>query len=112
VWIERYGRKVDALPILNVDDDLLAWGARVGETFRTMARAERASGIKSGVRKSSVYGNYQYAAATASSLWQSAGPTISCSTSSWMAPSFLYSILLFSICDAIELLGSQGRRRV
>ncbi len=60
VWMERYGRKVDALPILNVDDDLLAWGARIGETFRTMALAERASGIKSGVRKSSVYGNYQY----------------------------------------------------
>ena len=60
VWMERYGRKVDALPILNVDDDLLAWGARVGETFRVMALAERASGIKGGVRKSSVYGNYQY----------------------------------------------------
>ena len=60
VWMERYGRKVDALPILNVDDDLLAWGARIGETFRTMALAERGSGIKSGVRKSSVYGNYQY----------------------------------------------------
>ena len=30
VWMERYGRKVDALPVLNVDDDLLAWGARVG----------------------------------------------------------------------------------
>ena len=60
VWMERYSRKVDALPVLNVDDDLLDWGARVGETFRVMALAERASGIKSGVRKSSVYGNYQY----------------------------------------------------
>ena len=60
VWMERYGRKVDAMPVLNVDDELLAWGARVGETFRVMALAERASGIKSGVRKSSVYGNYQY----------------------------------------------------
>ena len=60
VWMERYGRKVDAMPVLNVDDDLLAWGARVGETFRVMALAERSSGIKSGVRKSSVYGNYQY----------------------------------------------------
>ena len=27
VWMERYGRKVDALPILNVDETLLAWGA-------------------------------------------------------------------------------------
>lgn len=60
VWMERYARKVDALPVLNVDDDLLAWGAGIGETFRVMALAQRASGIKSGVRKSSVYGNYQY----------------------------------------------------
>lgn len=60
VWMERYARKVDALPVLNVDEDLLAWGARVGETFRVMALAERSGGIKSGVRKSSIYGNYQY----------------------------------------------------
>ena len=60
VWMERYGRKVDALPILNVDEALLAYGANVGETFREMAIAQRAAGIKSGVRKSSVYGNYQY----------------------------------------------------
>ncbi len=60
VWMERYGRKVDAMPVLNVDDELLAWGARVGETFRVMALAQRASGIKAGVRKSSIYGNYQY----------------------------------------------------
>lgn len=60
VWMERYARKVDALPVLNVDEDLLAWGAKVGEAFRNMALAQRTSGIKAGVRKSSVYGNYQY----------------------------------------------------
>jgi hypothetical protein len=60
VWMERYGRKVDALPILNVDEELLAWGASVGETFREMALAERSSNIRSGVRKSQVYGAYQY----------------------------------------------------
>ena len=60
VWMERYGRKVDALPVLDVDEDLLGWGARVGETFRVMAIAQRESSIRSGVRKSSVYGNYQY----------------------------------------------------
>lgn len=60
VWMERYGRKVDAMPVLNVDEELLAWGARVGETFRVMALAERSGGIKAGVRKSSIYGNYQY----------------------------------------------------
>lgn len=59
-WMERYGRKVDRLPILNVDEELLAWGAAVGETFRAMALASRGAGIRSGVRKSSVYGNYTY----------------------------------------------------
>jgi hypothetical protein len=60
VWMERYGRKVDALPILNVDEELLAWGASVGETFREMALAERSSNVRSGVRKSQYYGAYQY----------------------------------------------------
>lgn len=60
VWMERYGRKVDALPILNVDTDLVSWGANVAETFREMGLAKRRSGIKQGVRKSAVYGDYSY----------------------------------------------------
>jgi len=60
VWMERYGRKVDRLPILNVDEELLDWGAMVGETFRAMGLAQRDAGIRSGVRKSSTYGNYWY----------------------------------------------------
>jgi hypothetical protein len=60
LWMERYGRKVDALPILNVDDELLNWGASIGETFRSMAVAERTSGVRQGVRKSQVYGDYNY----------------------------------------------------
>jgi len=60
VWMERYGRKVDALPILNVDPDLVAWGANVAVTFREMGLAKRKAGIKSGVRKSAIYGDYSY----------------------------------------------------
>ncbi|MBL8848503.1 MAG: hypothetical protein JNG89_02420 [Planctomycetaceae bacterium] len=60
VWMERYGRKVDALPILNVDSDLLAWGANVAVTFREMGLAKRGAGIRGGVRKSAVYGDYSY----------------------------------------------------
>jgi hypothetical protein len=59
VWMERYARKVDRLPLLHVDKDLLDWGANVGETFRVMALSTRSSGIRTGVRKSRVYGNYQ-----------------------------------------------------
>lgn len=62
VWMERYARKIDRLPILNVDEELLAWGAAVGESLRTMAVAQRGSGIRAGARKSAIYGNnwYQY----------------------------------------------------
>jgi hypothetical protein len=60
VWMERYGKKVDALPILNVDQDLLTWGASVAVSFREMGLAKRGSGIRQGVRKSSVYGDYYY----------------------------------------------------
>ena len=60
VWMERYGRKVDALPILNVDEELLAWGAKVAETFRAMSVAEKSGNVRAGVRKSAVYSGYSY----------------------------------------------------
>ena len=58
IWMERYGRKIDRLPILNVDEDLLSYGAKVAETFREIALAQRGAGVRTGVRKSAVYGSY------------------------------------------------------
>jgi len=60
VYSDRYARKIDRLPILNVDDDLLAWGSNVAETLRGVALAKRAAGTRAGVRNSSVYGSYSY----------------------------------------------------
>lgn len=60
VYMERYARKIDRLPILNVDDDLLAYGSQVAETLRSIALAKRGAGARTGVRNSSVYGNYSY----------------------------------------------------
>jgi hypothetical protein len=65
LWMERYGRKIDALPILNVDEELVAWGANVAETFRSTAIVQKSSGVRQGVRKSQVYGDYQYAGTNA-----------------------------------------------
>lgn len=56
LWMERYGKKIDSLPILNVDMDLLSWGANVAVTFREMGLAKRGAGIRGGVRKSETYG--------------------------------------------------------
>jgi len=58
VWMERYGKRIDRLPIMNVDEELLDWGAKVAETFRSMGLAVRNSGIRTGVRRSKVYRNY------------------------------------------------------
>ncbi len=36
-WHETYARQIDALPVLNVDDDLLKWSAGVSMSFRALA---------------------------------------------------------------------------
>ena len=60
VVMERYGRRIGRLPILNVDEDLLAYGASVAESLGDVSVASRMAGVRSGVRKSQLYGNYQY----------------------------------------------------
>ncbi|WP_417383200.1 hypothetical protein [Gimesia sp.] len=60
LYSERYARKIDRLPILNVDEDLLTWGSNVAETLRGVALAKRAAGTRTGVRNSNVYGSYSY----------------------------------------------------
>ncbi|MFI4851650.1 MAG: hypothetical protein ACIAZJ_21235 [Gimesia chilikensis] len=60
IYSERYARKIDRLPILNVDEDLLTWGSKVAETLRGVALAKRAAGVRTGVRNAGVYGNYSY----------------------------------------------------
>jgi len=60
VWMERYARKIDRLPILNVDDELLAFGAQTAERLRKAAVAKRSGLVRAGVRKSETYNNYVY----------------------------------------------------
>jgi len=60
LYMDRYARRIDRLPILNVDEDLLAYGANVAETLRDASVSSKMSGVRTGVRKSQVYGNYAY----------------------------------------------------
>ena len=34
-WLDRYSRKIDSLPMLNVDEELLGYGAFVSDTMRS-----------------------------------------------------------------------------
>ncbi len=62
--LERYARKIDRMPILNVDPALLDYGADVAETLRMVALSRRKGGIQSGVSTAGMggrgYADYSY----------------------------------------------------
>jgi hypothetical protein len=58
VYMERYARRIDRLPILNTDDELLAWGGSVAETLRSASLTSRNAYMTGGIRKASTYGAY------------------------------------------------------
>lgn len=59
---ERYARKIDGLPMLNVDADLLNFSGNVTSSLRYQAQSKREAGLRTGVRASiptyTVYGRY------------------------------------------------------
>ncbi len=60
--MERYARKIDRMPILNVDPDLLEFGAQLATTLRSMALSKRQGGIEYGTATAGMggggYSNY------------------------------------------------------
>ncbi|MBX3437468.1 MAG: hypothetical protein KF861_08265 [Planctomycetaceae bacterium] len=54
VWMERYARKIDRLPILFVDEQLLDFGSNCAETLRVMATTRRGAGLTAGSMKSAL----------------------------------------------------------
>lgn len=63
VWMERYARKIDDLPLKDVDPDLLTFGGNVSSSLRYQAQAGRMGALRAGVRKAQpVYQNYSYGA--------------------------------------------------
>ncbi len=47
--MERYARKIDRMPILNVDNELLDYGSNVATALRSVALSKRQGGIQAGV---------------------------------------------------------------
>jgi hypothetical protein len=50
-WWETYAKRVDRLPTVNVDPDMLAYSAEIAELLRTGAEQFRGAGIRTGVRE-------------------------------------------------------------
>ena len=51
VWFDKYARKIDDLPMLDVDSDMLDYGAYVAQQFRNAGSAIQGIGIRKRVRQ-------------------------------------------------------------
>jgi len=62
LWFDKWARKIDRLPLLNVDAELLAFGRSVGVSLRNMATSLRGIGINTAARSAQIYdsGSYGY----------------------------------------------------
>ncbi len=60
--MERYARKIDRMPILHVDEELLNYGSSLANTLRSMALTKRQGGVSYGVSTAGMggggYANY------------------------------------------------------
>jgi len=56
LWFEKYARKIDSLPVLNVDSELLDYSAHVAELLRNAAIAIQGAGIRSVAREAGIHG--------------------------------------------------------
>jgi hypothetical protein len=72
VFCEKYAKRIDKLPILNVDEELLKYSAFVADQLRQSSMSVKTMGIQTGVRSAQVtagdwngdygYGAYRYGA--------------------------------------------------
>ena len=54
LWFDKYAKRIERLPILNVDEELLNYSGFVASALRQAAGSVRTMGIQSGVRESQI----------------------------------------------------------
>ncbi len=59
-YMQRYGKRINELPILNVDVELVDYGLSIAETLRGTAVTQGEANVNTGIRKSSVYTTNNY----------------------------------------------------
>jgi len=58
--VDNAAQEIDRLPVLNVDEDLIAYGAGVSETFRNMRNLSKNASLDAAYRQASIAGNSGY----------------------------------------------------
>jgi hypothetical protein len=54
LWFDKFARRIEALPTLNVDEEMLEYSAYAARQLRNASGAVRGMGIRSGVRQSQI----------------------------------------------------------
>lgn len=60
VWCDQFARKIDKLPILGVDPELVAFGAYAADSLRQAAETVKMIGARTGVRQANTQPQYDY----------------------------------------------------
>lgn len=55
LWADQYAKRIDRLPLVNVDKDMQNYSAEVAEDLRDIAITLKGAGIRSGVRSANTY---------------------------------------------------------
>jgi hypothetical protein len=58
--VDKAALEIDRLPVLNVDEDLIGYGAGVSETFRNMRNMSKFASLDANYRQASAAGNQGY----------------------------------------------------
>jgi hypothetical protein len=59
VWFDKYARRIDRLPILHVDKDLVDYGQRTVSQLRNCVEAIRGAGIRTGAQSAQITGSVE-----------------------------------------------------
>jgi hypothetical protein len=60
MMVDKAALEIDRLPVLNVDEDLIDYGAGVSETFRNMRNLSKNASLDASYRQASMAGNQGY----------------------------------------------------
>ena len=56
-WFDRYSQKIDRLPILHVDPELLDFGEKTAQTLRVMSGSRKGANISGGLARTDASAN-------------------------------------------------------
>jgi len=78
MWFDKYARRIEGLPLLNVDKDMLDYGGYVANQLRTASAALRGAGIESRTRQVNLpnfYNTYTVGEVYGGTRWRTHGST-------------------------------------